>query len=181
VVDILEGRGLILIWAMGQSTERSSRSFLASKRHFLLPRGAPQAAKRHQLCACFILCKLDHELEQRVRTGYKGLFVAIAKFDVTFVDSFATISSPSASVCLPVAYLEAHASTDNGLARMGKPPAYRFRLWFGLRLSDKGLPTRIQTLKGAELRLLVSRCLPPEQGLRFEPFSVYEEAIPLVR
>jgi hypothetical protein len=49
----------------------------------------------------------------------RGLFVAVTEFDVNIVDSFATISSPSASVCLLVAHLEAHAGTDNGLARMG--------------------------------------------------------------
>jgi hypothetical protein len=87
-----------------------------------------------------LLCKLDHELEQRACTRYLSLSPA---FDITIVDSFPTTASPSASTCPLITHLGGSSEPPQRLSQNGINPSIPISTWFGLQLVAGSL-TRIQ-------------------------------------
>jgi hypothetical protein len=78
LVDILEGgrTELVLIWAMDQSPERSIISFRPHEKALSIAKGCFAGSQEAPAARHSPLCKLDHELEQRVSMRY---FVAITR------------------------------------------------------------------------------------------------------
>src|ERR1700733_12485522 len=113
---------------MGQSSERSIRSFRPHGKTLSIAKGCFTGSQEAPAARRCLLCKLDHELEQRARTRYLSLSPA---FDITIVDSFPTTSSPSAPTCLPVTHLGGSSESPQRASQNGINPCMPISTWFG--------------------------------------------------